>query len=134
MPQLFGMLIAHTNAACISQFILWSIRYSGRHRIIYANRSKLRISPVPEVECCQKLSCSPHINEPNKGGIQLTFIVRNECSLCSLCLCSFVRSCGSRQIERASNPKVRAPNNAESAFIAVGSNDAGSSLNGRVTK
>ena len=46
----------------------------------------------------------------------------------------FVLLCGHAEIERASNPKVRAPNNAERAFIAVGNNVAGSSLNGRVTK
>ena len=134
MPQLFGILIAHTTAACVNHFSLWSIRYSKRHRIIYANKNRLRISPVPEVECCQKLSCSPHINDANRGGIQLRFILKNECSLCSLCLCSLVRSCGSREVERANNANVRAPNNAESAFIAVGRYAAGISFSGKVIR
>ena len=84
MPQLFGMLIANTAVARISQPDLWSSRYSSRQRITYANNSRFRISPVPEVECCQKLSCNPHTNAANNGGIQFRPMLKSECSLCSL--------------------------------------------------
>ena len=84
MPQLFGMLIANTTVARISQLDLSSSRYSSRQRMTYANKSRFRISPVPEVECCQKLSCKPQISAANKGGIQFRPILKSECSLCSL--------------------------------------------------
>src|SRR4051812_41460882 len=97
---------------------------------MYAKSNRSKISPVDDVAFSQKLSCKPQTSTARTGGSQAPGMVRKENSLVSRCRCSWVRSWGSKETERASRAKVKAAQTAVNKFNANGRMLAGTKWKG----
>src|ERR1043166_435372 len=132
----------YTKAAFESHDCRSSMRTSSRHRTMQANTSRSSIwHPLPNggmegivaVAFSQKVNCNPQTNTANNGGSQAVRIERRENGLSSRCRCSWVRSCGSKATDRASNARLKTAQTTEKTFKEMGISFSGRKRMGKVS-